>query len=477
MDKVRALYDCLNEAVRRGKRPIARYNKGEKVHKKQMAFHACPARNRWVFGGNRSGKTECGAVECVWRLRGIHPFAENKPVTGWAVSLTSQVQRDVAQRKILHYLPPEWIEEVVMSSGRSGAPELGVIDTLVVKNVFGSRSVLGFKSCEMGREKFQGASLDFVWFDEEPPQDVYEECRMRLMDKKGMMFGTMTPLKGLTFLHDEVYLNRSGDPENWYEFMEWADNPFLDPGEIGRMDAVLPEDELQTRRYGRFAAREGLVYPEFDENVHVIEPFDLPPDWQAGISIDPGLKNPLSCHFYGVDFDGNIYVVGEHYEADRDVEYHAGKIFELADRLNWKRDPRGRLRALIDPAAGQRTLASARSVAELFGDLGILTDLRVNKDLFAGISRVRRYLKGREGRPARDDIKSCARLIGENKRDRNGGDDRPRKQEDHALDELRYFVMSRPLPPGQPESLNEIQRDKLKLSRLVTARNRRRNFG
>lgn len=300
---------------------------------------------------------------------------------------------------------------------------------------------------------------------------------MRLMDKKGMMFGTMTPLKGLTFLHDEVYLNRSGDPENWYEFMEWADNPFLDPGEIGRMDAVLPEDELQTRRYGRFAAREGLVYPEFDENVHVIEPFDLPPDWQAGISIDPGLKNPLSCHFYGVDFDGNIYVVGEHYEADRDVEYHAGKIFELADRLNWKRDPRGRLRALIDPAAGQRTLASARSVAELFGDLGILTDLRVNKDLFAGISRVRRYLKVREGKPSLYVFKSCPKLIGEFKRYRYGEDDRPRKQEDHALDELRYFVMSRPLPPGQPESLNEIQRDKLKLSRLVTARNRRRNFG
>ena len=39
------------------------YNTGRKKHKKQMAFHKCKKRNRWVFGGNRSGKTECGAVE------------------------------------------------------------------------------------------------------------------------------------------------------------------------------------------------------------------------------------------------------------------------------------------------------------------------------------------------------------------------------------------------------------------------------
>ena len=54
------------------------------VHEKQMAFHKCTKRNRWVFGGNRSGKTECGAVESVWLALGIHPFKENKSgVFGW----------------------------------------------------------------------------------------------------------------------------------------------------------------------------------------------------------------------------------------------------------------------------------------------------------------------------------------------------------------------------------------------------------
>ena len=61
---------------RRSRDLIGRYNR-DKVHVKQMQFHKCLKRNRWVFGGNRSGKTECGAVEAVWMLRGIHPYRDN----------------------------------------------------------------------------------------------------------------------------------------------------------------------------------------------------------------------------------------------------------------------------------------------------------------------------------------------------------------------------------------------------------------
>ena len=150
---------------------LSRYNKGKKVHRKQLLFHRCKKRNRWVFGGNRSGKTECGAVEAVWMARGNHPYRRNRAdASGWVVSLSQQVQRDVAQAKILHYLRPEWIEEVVMQSGRKGSCEYGVIDYILIRNVFGGLSRIGFKSCDQGREKFQGASLDFVWFDEEPPR-------------------------------------------------------------------------------------------------------------------------------------------------------------------------------------------------------------------------------------------------------------------------------------------------------------------
>ena len=63
---------------------LARYNKGRKIHKKQLAFHKCKKRNRWVFGGNRSGKTECGAAEAVWIARGNHPYRKNRKDTAKA---------------------------------------------------------------------------------------------------------------------------------------------------------------------------------------------------------------------------------------------------------------------------------------------------------------------------------------------------------------------------------------------------------
>lgn len=250
------------------------YNNGAKRHKKQMAFHKCKKRNRWVFGGNRSGKTECGAVECIWLLRGNHPYRDaRKNAFGWAVSLSQQVQRDVAQAKILKYLPKSWIADITMISGRKDSPESGIIDQIKIKNVFGGISTLGFKSCDQGREKFQGSSLDFVWFDEEPPRDIYEECLMRVMDRRGEIFGTMTPLKGKTFLYDEIYLNRKRDPEVWYEFMEWSDNPYLAKKEIKHLENCLDGSVLDARKYGRFSQEKGLVYPEFDESVHVIKPF------------------------------------------------------------------------------------------------------------------------------------------------------------------------------------------------------------
>lgn len=277
------------------------YNK-DRVHQKQMLFHKCQKRNRWVFGGNRTGKTECGAVESVWMARGTHPFRENrKDVFGWVVSLTQQVQRDVAQAKILKYLPERYISDIVMREGKKGAAEYGVIDYILVKNVFGGISKIGFKSCDQGRERFQGTSLDFVWFDEEPPKDIYDECRMRVFDKCGDVFGTMTPLKGLTWVYDEIELNEKNDPQVWCEYMEWSDNPYLDEEEIKAMTSSVSEQDQLSRRFGKFTVGEGLVYPEFDQNVHVIEPFDVPKEWQAEISIDPGLTNPTSCHFYAVD--------------------------------------------------------------------------------------------------------------------------------------------------------------------------------
>ncbi len=453
---------------RKAKNNLTKYNSGKIVHQKQIDFHKCTKRNRWVFGGNRSGKSECGAVECVYLARGIHPYKQNKPnVEGWVVSLSRQVQRDVAQQKILHYLSPSWIEKIVMSQGRADSPDSGVIDFILIKNVFGGTSKIAFKSCDQGREKFQGASLDFVWFDEEPPFDIYRECQMRVLDRCGEIFGTMTPLKGLTWVYNEIYLNQSNSPQVWCEFMEWGDNPFLSKQQIDFLSASLSAEELETRRYGRFVALGGLVYSEFDESVHVIQPFDVPKEWQDNISIDPGLNNPLSAHWYAVDFDGNVYVIAEHFEAKKDVQYHSKKIKEISEKLGWKTASNGMIYALIDSAASQKTLAATKSVCELFYDNGILTNTKVNKDMFSGISTVKRYLKDGDGNAHLYIFKNCTNLIRELKSYWWGSDDLPVKSDDHALDELRYYLMSKPQPHQQNNLKSEVQIAKEKMIRRL----------
>lgn len=445
------------------------YNKKGKVHKKQIVFHKCKKRNRWVFGGNRSGKTECGAVEVVFMACGNHPYRKNKITEGWVVSLSRQVQRDVAQRKILEYLPASRIEKIVMVSGGQDSAENGIIDFILVRSDLGGLSRIGFKSCDQGREKFQGASLDYVWFDEEPPFDIYLECKMRVLDKCGDIFGTMTPLKGLTWVYNTIYLNETEDKEVWCETMEWADNPFLSKKEIENMTKSMSADEIETRRYGKFMQNGGMVYSEFDENLHVVDPFEIPKEWQDNISIDPGLHNPLSAHFYAVDFDGNVYVIAEHYEAGQTVLHHSNKIKQIAKRLGWKTDSRGYLHALIDSAANQRTLASEKNVVELFYENGILADCKVNKDLFSGISVVKSYLKTADGKSRLFIFKNCVNLIREIKNYWWGDGDVPMKKDDHALDELRYYLMTKPLNKEKVVK-TEIQKDKEKMARMLRNR-------
>ena len=467
--EIKQIQNLINELSRRKHCPLNSYNTGKIIHKKQLEFHKNLKRNRWVFGGNRSGKTECGAVECIWMARGIHPYRTNKKdVFGWVVSLSTKVQKEVAQDKILKYLDKAYIEEIIMNSGKKNSPEYGVIDTIVIKNIFGGLSRISFKSCEEGREKFQGTSLDFVWFDEEPPEDIYNECKMRVLDKCGDIFGTMTPLKGQTYIYDQIYLNSQNDPEVYCQFMEWADNPYLSQEELKRLTASMSEEELTARRYGKFLCNnKSAVYKEFNPEIHIIEPFNISPDFYDQISIDPGLNNPLSAHFYACDYDGNIYVIAEHFEAEKNVEYHANKIIQIAKSLGWKSRKDGRYEALIDSAANQKTLASNKSVTELFFEHGIAVNPNVNKDLFAGISRVKTYLKNAEGKSKLFIFSSCTNLIREIKSYYWGEGDKPVKTDDHALDELRYYIMSRPESPIAHKEKTEIQKNKEKLYKQI----------
>ncbi|MBO4297839.1 MAG: terminase family protein [Clostridia bacterium] len=454
-------------------------------HERQALFHRCPKRNKWLLGGNRTGKTEAGAAECAYLARGNHPYLPvNRPMNGWVVSLSGEVQRDVAQKKLLGYINPAWIRGVRMREGRADDLENGVIDTIQIESVHGGVSTIGFKTCAQGREKFQGTSQDFIWFDEEPPEDIYFECVMRTLDTGGRIFGTMTPLRGLTWVHDRIYLNEFADPEVWCLTMSWKDNPYLPRAELEKLEKTLPQDELEARRDGRFVSVNGLVYNEFDEQVHVIDPFDVPPDWQDMISIDPGLSKPLSCHWYAADPEGNVYVVAEHYQANMNISAHMREIERVSRALHWKRDADNRLCALMDAAADQRALQSERSVAELFREQGLNVNTRVNKSKWPGIQRVKQYLEPHpcwdvkrwpDGKPRLFIFRTCPMMIREIKKYRwKEDEDEPVKRDDHAMDELRYYLMSRPAPQ---ESRRPEESAVVKHKKRLAARRRRSAAG
>jgi phage terminase large subunit-like protein len=84
------------------------------------------------------------------------------------------------------------------------------LDSVTVKHVSGGVSTLGFKSYDQGRQKWQSETLDGVWFDEEPPMDIYMEGLTRTNATAGISMITFTPLLGMSdvvsmFLDETVH--------------------------------------------------------------------------------------------------------------------------------------------------------------------------------------------------------------------------------------------------------------------------------
>ncbi len=127
-----------------------------------------------------------------------------QPVRAWASSQTWDVTRDGVQRLLVGEPKDQsqWGtglipgDDLMSWARRQGAPD--ALDSVIVKHVSGGRSTMGFKSYDQGRTKWQGETLDFVWFDEEPAQDIYFEGLTRTNATNGFVYLTFTPLKGMS---------------------------------------------------------------------------------------------------------------------------------------------------------------------------------------------------------------------------------------------------------------------------------------
>jgi phage terminase large subunit-like protein len=178
---------------------------------KQAEFHAAGAehRERLLMAANQVGKTLAGSMEWAMHLTGIYaPWWKGKrfdgPVRLWAAGETKISTRDTVQKLLIG--PPEqeeqWgtgaIPRDRMREIRRSAGLANAIDSINVKHVSGYKSTLLFKSYEQGRAAWQGETLHGVWFDEEPPLDVYMEGLTRTNATGGIVMITFTPLKGMS---------------------------------------------------------------------------------------------------------------------------------------------------------------------------------------------------------------------------------------------------------------------------------------
>lgn len=178
---------------------------------KQLAFHAAGKehRERLLMAGNQLGKTYCGGAELSFHLTGRYPAwwpgrIFDRPVRAWAGSETWDVTRDGVQRILVGEPKDEgqWGtglipgDDLVDWARRQGAPD--ALDSVIVRHVSGGNSTLGFKSYDQGRTKWQADTLDIVWFDEEPDQDIYSEGLTRTNATGGFVYLTFTPLKGMS---------------------------------------------------------------------------------------------------------------------------------------------------------------------------------------------------------------------------------------------------------------------------------------
>jgi phage terminase large subunit-like protein len=187
-----------------------------KPYFRQAEFHAAGAvnRERLFMAGNQLGKTRAGGAEWAMHLTGRYPqWWQGKvfdtPVRLWAAGVTGEGTRDNPQRVLVGppqqqaawgtgMIPADAIVDTIMGRGAPGA-----LDSVVVRHggggdVQAGESVLSFKSFEKGREKWQGETLHGVWFDEEPPLDIYSEGLTRTNATGGITIVTFTPLLGMS---------------------------------------------------------------------------------------------------------------------------------------------------------------------------------------------------------------------------------------------------------------------------------------
>ena len=225
-------------------------------------------------------------------------------------------------------------------------------------------------------------------------------------------------------------------------------------------------------RLGKWAAGEGVIYEDWDPQVHLIDRFPIPAHWRRLRAIDFGYTNPFVCQWWALDEDERMYLYRELYMTRQLVQDHAGRIQELS------RDEVIEATISDHDAEGRATLERCE-----------VATLPARKAITAGIQAVTERLRtGAEGKPRlfilrnslvqRDRLLQEARLpwateqefdsyVWSESTGGRGAGELPAKLNDHGMDALRYAVAyvdnlgSMPLSVRLCQPVEAVARDEL----------------
>lgn len=329
-----AMLKQIDEALTR--RKLEQY----RPYPRQKDFHAAGSkfRERLFMAGNQLGKTVSGAAEMAIHLTGRYPEwwqgrRFNKPIAAWASGVTGESVRDTTQRLLMGrpgqfgtgFIPAECI--VGEPKKAIGTPDL--LDSVTVKHESGGESRLYFKRYEQGREKWQGETLDIVWFDEEPPMDIYTEGLTRTNATGGMAYMTFTPLLGMS----EVVMRflNTDSPDRAVVKMTIDDVTHYTDEEKRRIIDSYPPHEREARAKGIPILGSGRIFP-VEEDAIKIAPFQIPAHWPRINGIDFGWDHPTAAVHCAWDRDSDCwYVVKAHRMREATPIIHAATIKPWGD--------------------------------------------------------------------------------------------------------------------------------------------------
>ncbi len=302
---------------------------------KQAEYHSTVCRECLFIAGNQLGKTVAGAAEMAMHLTGEytdwwtgHRF--KKPITALAGSESYELTRDGVQRLLVG--PPANEEEwgtgfipqraIVDRTRRAGVSN--ALDSIAVKHVSGGVSTLLFKAYEQGRGKWQANTVDYVWFDEEPPEDVYFEGITRTNATKGLVRLTFTPLKGMSSVVARYLMEDS--PDRAVVTMTIDDAEHYTPEERAKIIASYPPHEREARTKGVPSLGSGRIFPIEDEAI-LCDPIAIPSHWPQIVGVDFGWDHPFAACRLAWDRDLDcMYVIGEYRQREASPIIHAAAI-------------------------------------------------------------------------------------------------------------------------------------------------------